>query len=122
MDLEELARLINKRWPDTCYCLTDAVGGEYLEFSSVRTYSAYYPADADIDNAYFIVWCLDRLEELGGQWYVGNWYGYCCGESSRIGDNQIGDVRGVTRAEALCNALYSKLKESVEPKIEDGKQ
>ncbi len=114
MDLEELARLINERWPSTeseAPAVLDPLG-RWLRFEDIY----YQPRCSDMDNAEWLVWCLDRLEEFGIEPEMRKWHtGYAIGDF-----NDRLRWRGATRAEAVTNALYSKLKESVEPKIEDG--
>ncbi len=66
-NLEKLAEGIRQKWPAPKGEEGDALisnydGGQQLY---VQHICSFYPAESDQENAPFIIWGLDRLEELG---------------------------------------------------------
>jgi hypothetical protein len=113
MNLQKLAEKINERVENH-----QAVGspshlyiGRHTEYH-LLTPVEYYVNESDEYNGSYIIWCLDRLEELGDDTvllappYTGGGYKVCYLEI----DGSPQDVaHGKTRAEAVTLALAKAL-------------
>ena len=96
MNLERLASLWNKKWPDDrvnfLEDMIEARGGSVI----------FVPSKSDSWNAFFIILCLDRLEELGE---APNLYS----NPFSVSTATAGAHEGSTRAEACALALLAAL-------------
>lgn len=108
--LEELAAKINKKWTNYSAFVDDneLVVSDWKAERNIR----FSPVDEDAYNSRFIIWGLDRLEELGGPAYM---------FKNVIGTYTVCDpatpvsYAGKTRAEAVANALLESLRRAGEP-------
>jgi hypothetical protein len=106
MNLQKLAEKIKAKW--------EHFRGYSVEDTEIILWSHevdlnYVPARDDHTNATWIIWCLDRLEELGWRVQIVN-YGQIYMVSD-IKDAQGGErcAEGKTRAEAVTLALAKAL-------------
>ena len=109
--LERLAEKINGKWSgvyDVRLLNPPKTNGLYLVAFDIM----YDRSDSDAENSPFIIWCLDRLEEMEAAYVL------VCGERGYGLYEAPGDVnfyppiaKAPTRAEALALALLAKLEE-----------
>ncbi|MCC6685960.1 MAG: hypothetical protein IT205_03085 [Fimbriimonadaceae bacterium] len=112
MNLERLAELINAKWHDTAEFIGDRqVIPNVIRINTTENVAGsrgfcFCPKWGDLSmNAYWIIWCLDRLEELGVD-------GLLWKEDGRFGCNYNNEgfcTFGKTRAEACALALMQAL-------------
>jgi hypothetical protein len=112
--LQELADLINKKWPDE-YCARAFEPGS-LGVDWQRNSATWYKDDTDFYSAEFIVWGLDRLLELGYYTYLT--LASYTKEKAEHRCELSGDVKDLaftapTRSEAIAKALLHALKSEV---------
>lgn len=65
MNIERLAELINEKWPESSAHIGTQGVVIYLEVTCSTGRLDYEPGAVDETNGRWIIWCLDRLEELG---------------------------------------------------------
>jgi hypothetical protein len=125
MNLQKLAEKIKTKWPPVAKGEEgDAIftrdGMLYIQHTC-----GFDPTDSDIDNSDWIIWCLDRLEELGMSpnlscqrrdgrfdcmWLVsGPMEGTTTSTGEPIMDHKTMASPGKTRAEAVTLALAKAL-------------
>jgi hypothetical protein len=104
MNLQKLAEKIKAKW--------EHFRGYSVEDTEIILWSHevdlnYVPARDDHTNATWIIWCLDRLEELGTMPHM---FTNTCGEPTvRVRVGSIVAFQGKTRAEAVTLALAKAL-------------
>jgi hypothetical protein len=108
MNLQKLAEKINERWGDATRAKL-RLSNQLILVSNVGWSCVYTLDNTDGHNAEWIIWCLDRLEELGWRVQIVN-YGQIYMVSD-IKDAQGGErcAEGKTRAEAVTLALAKAL-------------
>lgn len=75
LQLERLGEKIGRRWPEyqvACHRSGDSL---MIEWEAKEKFTQwrilFFPASEDLSNALFIVWCLDRLQELHFRYPLG---------------------------------------------------
>lgn len=114
--LQELADLINKKWPEKYNATVFEPGA--LEVDWQRDSATWYEDDTDFYSAEFIVWALDRLLELG---FRDVRFGlaslrYTLNIAKLDSDTNTEThcpFSGTTRSEAIAKALLHALKSEV---------
>jgi hypothetical protein len=112
MNLQKLAEKINERWRESDAFISSAKFGDEPAhpISLDIMMNGAYPISYDINsddyiNATWIIWCLDRLEELGWNdvrfWMEDGLYGFA--------PLKMEATSGKTRAEAVTLALAKAL-------------
>jgi hypothetical protein len=118
MNLQKLAEKINERWRESDAFISSAKFGDEPAhpISLDIMMNGAYPISYDINsddyiNATWIIWCLDRLEELGmfPKLLTRLSGGYFCITAYGDLEGQSDAYPGKTRAEAVTLALAKAL-------------